>query len=432
MLSKQTVCLRRLGETRSGEVMAGRFFRNSKVTVGEIVSSGCKSTGPRVAGRHVLAIQDTTELNYQAHAGRVKGLGATGNGSDKGFFAHPLLTVDAQNGACLGLAHLAVWTRGEPHAEHYKKLPIEEKESYRWIETAQAGKAVLQEAARVTVVADRESDIYELWSRVPDARTDLLIRACRDRIVEKADGELLFAYMDRLPITGSSEFNVTGREGKRTAHKAQMVVRCGEVTIRKPARCKDTQAPQQLTLTVIDVREDESSVVAGEAPTHWRLLTTHRVVDMAGAVQCIEWYSQRWQIEQLFRTLKKQGLNLETSQLENGDSLQKLCCFAVFVATRILQLTLARDGTSARPASDTFDQSEIAVLEQLQSRLEGKTEKQKNPHPKHSLAWASWTIARLGGWKGYASERPPGPITMKNGLDYFSRIVDGYLLHYGS
>lgn len=428
MVTKQTVCLRQLGQNRAGEVRAGRFFRNSKVTVEELVSSGCEGTRQRVAGRHVLAIQDTTELNYQAHAGRVKGLGPAGNGKDKGLFAHPLLTVDAEEGACLGLAHMAVWTRQEEREEvDYKTLPIEEKESFRWIETAMAGKARLQNAARVTVVADRESDIYELWSRVPDARTDLLIRACRDRVVEQADGGRLFVAMERLAELGRYELEVSERPGKRTAHKATLVIRGGEVTIHKPQRCQDSKAPPQLTLWALDVREEMATVVGKEGPIHWRLLTTHPVRDLASASQCIRWYSQRWHIEQLFRTLKKQGLDLESSQLASGEGLQKLCCFAVIAAVKILQLTLARDG-STRQASDVFNDQEVDVLERLQGRLEGKTEKQKNPHAKYSLSWASWMIARLGGWNGYASERKPGPITMKNGLKYFSQMVNGYAL----
>ena len=105
--------------------------------------------------------------------------------------------------------------------------------------------------------------------------------------------------------------------------------------------------------------------------------------------QIIEWYQQRWQIEQLFRTLKKQGVELESSQLERADELLKLASIAVIVAAGTLQLVNAREGQTSQPASDAFDDGEIAVLGQLQGKLEGKTEKQKNPSPPCTMAWGA-------------------------------------------
>lgn len=95
-----------------------------------------------------------------------------------------------------------------------------------------------------------------------------------------------------------------------------------------------------------------------------------------------------------------------------------------------MQLTQARNGESAEPASVAFDGSEVEALAALDAGLEGKTAKQKNPHAKHSLAWASWIIARLGGWDGYPSSKPPGPITFKHGLDYFRAIAKGWSLRH--
>ena len=107
---------------------------------------------------------------------------------------------------------------------------------------------------------------------------------------------------------------------------------------------------------------------------------------------------------------------------------QKLVVLAASAAVRTMQLTLAREGNTTRPASDTFTKEEQDFLEHLQPELEGKTDKQKNPHEKRTLAWSSWIIARLGGWKGYSSERKPGPITMLHGLQRFSSMQQGWLL----
>ncbi len=139
-------------------------------------------------------------------------------------------------------------------------------------------------------------------------------------------------------------------------------------------------------------------------PDPWAGLTTHTLDSFDDARRILGGYGQRWHIEQTFRVMKKQGLDIESSPIETAAGLMKLACLAVDVAVRSMQLTLAREGPSDRPATDVFPESEIEVLAHLQPTLEGKTEKQKNPHPLLSLAWAAWIIARLGGWKGYASE----------------------------
>lgn len=130
--------------------------------------------------------------------------------------------------------------------------------------------------------------------------------------------------------------------------------------------------------------------------------------------------------QQLFRTLKKQGLDLESSQVEEDESLMKRASIAVVTAVHTLQLTMAREGQPERPATDVFEVEELNLLEELCPRLEGATEKQKNPYAFGQLAWAAWLIARLGGWKGYASEAKPGPITMFRGQQYFASLFQGW------
>jgi hypothetical protein len=428
MVKKQGVSLRRLGEGRATEVRFGRFMNNDRVGLGALVEEACRHTDGRSSGRHVLAIQDTSELNFQAHSKRVKGLGTVGNGSDMGLFVHPVLAVDAHEGACLGLADVLVWQRLKGKAENYRSLPIEEKESLRWIIAAQAGGRRLKSAQSVTVVADRESDIYEAWARLPDRRTHLLVRACRDRAVE-ADVPHggLFEWMSSLPVQGSYHVRLPAVAGKRAARDAVLQVRFSPVSIKRPKECSDKAAPASVQLWAIDVFENNPDLDDQDDLIHWRLLTTHPVETLEMALQCIEWYRQRWNIEQLFRTLKSDGLDVESSELETAAGLEKMAILALTAATRIMQLTLARDGSS-RPATDAFDAQEIEVLERVVPTLEGKTVKQKNPYPSASLAWAAWAIARLGGWKGYASERKPGPITMSNGLKRFTAMCDGWRL----
>lgn len=426
MLTQQIVCLRRLGGDRATEVKFGRWIRNDNVRIEELIDHATAKVEELARGLHVLAIQDTTELNYQAHAERVDGLGSVGNGTDVGLFLHPMLALDAASGACLGLAAIHPWTRRHVAADHYARLPIEEKESYRWLKSAETAKQRLHHATMITIIADRESDIYEEWARLPDAQTHLLTRVCRDRRLN--NGEKLYAHSDTLPVVATPVMEIAARPGKRSAHRAQMEIRFGRVLIQRPAKKPVQGLPSEIALTLVDVRETASSRVPGEPPIHWRLLTTHAVTTGEQALEIIDWYRQRWQIEQLFRTLKRQGLNIESSQLEGAPGLTKLAVLALQVAVKSLQLTRARDGTDARLATDAFEPEELTVLTALQPKLEGKTAKQKNPHGQGQLAWAAWIIARLGGWKGYASESPPGPITMLRGMQQFASLRSGWAL----
>lgn len=283
----------------------------------------------------------------------------------------------------------------------------------------------------MTVVADREGDIYDMWPRLPDKHTGLLVRARHDRSIERQGARAsLFDWLSAQPELDRYEVDLPALNERRSAHKAVMQVRFAPVSIRRPHSCTDKKAPASVSLWAMEVREDRASVVGSEKPIHWRLLTSHRVQTAQMARQCIGWYCQRWHIEQLFRTLKRQGLDVESSLLETGARLQKLAVLALSAATRTLQLTLARDG-SQRPASDAFTNEEIEVLKQIAPTLEGKTAKQKNPHPPQGLSWAAWIIGRLGGWNGYASERKSGPITMHRGLKEFTAIWRGWCFRQG-
>jgi Transposase DDE domain len=423
---RQTVCLRKLGDDRAEQVKFRRFVMNERVTVGKMVARLRARIAEVAAGRHVLAIQDTSEINYEAKRARKRGLGTVGNGSDVGLFVHPMLTVDAETGHCLGLADVQVWRRFKSKAPDYRKQPIEEKESYRWLRGPHRAKWALAKAAMVTVIDDREGDIYEKWARLPNRRTHLLSRACRDRAV--VGGGTLFAAMAALPERHRFTLDLPARPGKRQARQARLSVRFGKVRICRPKACSDPHAPPEIELSAIEVRE--LNPPAGEDPIHWRLLTTHEIESIEQAVTVIGWYRQRWHVEQLFRTVKRQGLDIEESVLAEGDALEKLAVIALIAACQIMQLVLARASPHhGQPASHVFDDREVQVLAALQARLQGRTAKQQNPHPPATLAWAGWSIARLGGWTGYASDKSTGPITMRDGLERFRAIVQGYFLY---
>ena len=423
MCSRVHVSLRQISRNRAEKVGATRFFCNPYVTPKEMLETAAARTNAAAAGRHVLLIQDTSEINYQSKSERKRKLGKVGNGEDIGLFVHPALAIDADDGTALGLAGATIWRRVKGKAENYQELPIEKKESHRWLSTPSAARPLLSSAALVTIVADREADIYELFARLPDARTHLLIRAEHDRALGERGGRL-FAAIAKQSEAGRLEFELEGRPG-RSARRVTLAVRFRPVTLRQPRRGADPRDPRQVTLNMVEVREIDPP--KGEDPIHWRLFTTHQVASLADAARMVELYRLRWNIEQLFRTLKSQGLQIEESFLEDGEALERLATVALIAACTVMQLVRARGPEGeAQNASLLFTPSEIKVLKAVVADRQGKTAKQKNPYRPGSLAWAAWSIARLGGWNGYARERPPGPITFTRGLRQFHAMVQGY------
>ena len=160
-------------------------------------------------------------------------------------------------------------------------------------------------------------------------------------------------------------------------------------------------------------------------PLLWRLLATLDVADGAGALEAVRLYRLRWRIEEIFRALKADGMRLEDTQAQDAGRLFKLALVGLAAATRTLRLVDARDG-SPRPATDVVDASMLPAAEAIAPTLEGKTARQQNPHPLHSLAWLSWIIARLGGWNCYY--KPPGPKTMRAGWAQFAAMAAGFAL----
>jgi hypothetical protein len=423
--ARQTVCVRKLGDNRAEKVKLLRFLMNKKVTVGRMLARQRARIAEHVRGRHILAIQDTSEINYEAKSGRKCGLGTVGNGSDAGLFVHPMLMVDAETGHCLGLGDVQVWRRVKKKAKNYKQLPIEAKESYRWLRGPYRAGLGLSTADMVTVIDDREGDIYEKWARLPKHGFHLLSRACRDRAI--VSGGTLFAIMAAFPQQHRFKLDLPARPGKRQARKAHLSVRFGKVRIRRPQACSDPNAPAEIELSAIEVSEINPP---GEEGINWRLLSTHDVNTVEDALRLIGWYRQRWHIEQLFRTVKRQGLDIEDSNIVEGDALEKLAVIALVAACQTMQLVLAfASPHDTQPASHVFSDRELQVLDALQARLQGRTEKQQNPNPHGTLRWAAWSIARLGGWTGYESDKSTGPITMRDGLERFRAIVQGYFLY---
>jgi Transposase DDE domain len=408
------VCLRQLAQGRAAQTMQfWRFVSNPRVSVEKLIEGWSDRTREAVAGRHVLAIQDTSELRFATTADRRRGLGKVKKGSTYGALLHAMIGVDADSGALLGLVGGRIWTRQGDVATPHAERPLEEKESERWVEAARQARQVLAGAAMVTLVSDRESDFYANWALSPAANVHLLTRLMNDHAA--VDGGTVRKALSHLPVAGRAVIELRERPDRR-ARTAHLVLRFASMVICRPKNTIEKGLPATIPVNVVQVVEPNPPKNA--EPVDWILLTTHDVSTLEQAWRIVEWYRRRWIIEQFFRTMKQQGLRIEDSQLTTADRLCRLIAIAASAAAIVMQLVQARDGHDTQSASLAFAPHEIKLIALLDQQMQGNTARQKNPHPPNSLAWAAWVIAKLGGWHEYQA-RPPGPITFFNGLTRF-------------
>lgn len=393
-LGARKLRVRWLGGDRKGEIRLFRFLRNRRVTSAEMLEEAGRRTSARCQGRDVLVIQDTTVLRSE------------GGGGD---YLHAAIALDEAEGTILGLVDGRFLSRQSGRKGERRSLPIEEKESFRWLETADQAASVCAGARRITVISDREGDIYEAFALRPP-EVELLVRAAQDRSL--GDAGPLFAALDALPEADRTDLVLPARPD-RSRRSARLAVRFATMTLARPRRGYRNGLPEALDVQLVDVREIDPP--PGEAGVHWRLLTTRPVENAAQAWQIVELYRRRWAIEQLFRTLKTKGFDVEGLRIEEDEPRDKLVIATLIAAVAIQQLVHARDGGPGplRPAIDAFDPDDLPLIEAYSAKLEGRTERQKNPHPKGSLAYAAWVCARLGGWTGYYGK--PGQVVLLHG-----------------
>lgn len=381
--------------------------------------------------KHLLCLQDTTDLNFHYNINRI-GKDNIGSVASKqaGIFCHPMLIVEPDYMMPIGISSVKLWNRAwkrkSKSERKYKSQAIAEKESYRWIESALNTKELLSNTPTLTVIGDRESDIYEEFVLVPDNRTHLLVRSSVNRNLYNSNDKL-FERLAASDEQGTYEIEIKGNK-KRKNRVAKMSLSFEKVKIQKPTNILSKEYPPYVEMWAIQTRELAETVPEGEDPILWRLLTTHQIETFEDACQCVKWYSQRWLIEELFRILKKKGLEIETTQLATEHALKKLIIMSLQVALVTLALKLSINNRQEIKATLFFTEKQTLFLTLLLSKLEGKTLIQKNPYPKQTLAWAAWIIARLSGWSGYKSHGPPGYISIKNGLDIFHNKYEGYLV----
>jgi hypothetical protein len=414
-----SVVLSAVGGDEAGTAAAHRYLGSRHTSVTAILRAFGARTAQACAGRPVVAVQDTSEVSFTPEAAGRRGLGPTGNGRNPGFFLHPVIAVDAEDEAVLGLVDAVIWTREAGRVTPRRGRALEAKESLRWITGSQAAAAALGGvAASLIVVADQEGDLYAHFARCP-AGADLLVRARHDRAL--ADDTLMRATAAGWPVLAEQAIAIPARPGQ-PARRAAVTLRAGALELRRPAGLGPGEPPSlPLHLVVVE----EPNPPPGSAALCWRLLTTRAVTDAAAAREIVRLYRLRWRIEEVFRTLKRDGLHLEATQMRVPDKLFRLAALALGAAVRILQLVDARSG-SRRPMQDVLDTASLPLVAALGRSCEGSTARLRNPHPPGSLPWLAWIVARHGGWN--VAGKPPGPKTMSRGWNSLAAKLSGAIL----
>jgi hypothetical protein len=268
------------------------------------------------------------------------------------------------------------------------------------------------------MVADQEADIYSHFAHRPPG-VELIVRARHDRVL--ATGGSLFEQTATWSVHSETSVRVAPRGPGDKGRVALVSIRSGQVSLARPPGA-DAGDADSLELGLVEVFEPNPP--PGVAPLHWRLATTLPVRGSKASKEVVRLYRLRWRIEEVFRTLKSDGLRLEETQVRDPVRLFRLAALALGAAARIIQLVDARDG-SRRPMSDVLDSRFTEAVAVLSRTREGGSERQKNHHPKGRLDWLAWVVARYGGWNCYG--KPPGPKTMAKGWERFAATLAGFI-----
>lgn len=400
---------------------AYRFFQNEKINMDLILTAHTESTIERIKQHKVvLAPQDTTTLNYCTHAA-TEGLGPINNAdnSSVGLLLHDTLAFSPA-GTPLGIVDAQCWARDpveQGKADRRKELPIEAKESIKWLRSYRklAQMQTLCPQTMLVSIGDRESDIYELFLEAKQTMggPQLLVRAEKSRQRQVEELEPLWGHMARQPLGGELQVHIP-RRGSRPAREAVVEVRFGPVTLVPP---KDTNYPP-LQLWAVYLWEPDPTVAE---PVEWMLLSTVAVQSFEEAKERVEWYTGRWGIEVYHRTLKS-GCRIRDRQLGTADRLEACLGIDMVVAWRIYHLTMLGREVPDHPCTGFFEDVEWKALCCL------ITHRRRPPQQPPSMKLAVCMVGLLGGHLGRKSDGMPGTQTLWRGLQRLDTAVQMYCI----
>jgi len=413
---------------------AYRFFHNAAVDHDGLVEAMATVTAGRCREeKRVVVIQDTTSLDYTGHP-HTQGLGCLDNEHARGLLVHTSLAV-SEAGVPLGVVAQDVWAR-EEHPERPEdwrhRVPIEAKESVKWLDGLRQSQARLAEGCRVVTVADREADVFEVFALAQELDGDWVIRARHDRVVAEG-ADLLVATVEAVSAGEQTTVTVTCAGGHRT-RTARTQVQWTQVHLIPPQeRAKQEVAAWWTAHPTVDRRVSvprspvrvgvvlvtEVDPPPGEKALRWLLLTSLPVASDADALRCVRYYQLRWLIER-FHFVLKSGCRIERLQLQDALALGRALAVLSGVAWHLLALTLhAREHPTA-PCTT------VVAPEVWQALWATQTPSLALPAEPPDLRTFVRAVARLGGFLGRRRDGEPGPTTVWRGLTRLNDLTAAY------
>jgi Transposase DNA-binding len=405
---------------------AYRFFSNDRVSEADILAGHFQSTRDRTAATDglVLVLHDTTEFTYQRESSEAIGITKRINsGRDKagrlrshtvcGILMHSSLAVTTE-GLPLGLAAVKFWTRKKfkGTAALKKKInptrvPIDKKESVRWLENMKQSTELLGDPGRCLHIGDRESDIYELFCAGQEVGTHFLVRTCVDRLAGDGD-RTVSDEMEEVAVKGLHRIEV--RDNNGDPDEAVLEIRYRRIRVLPPIGKQNRYPP--LTLTVIHA--DERGRPKNRKKIEWKLITDLAVRSRQDAIEKLQWYALRWKIESFHKILKS-GCKAEESKLRTAQRLANLISVFCILSWRVFWMTMLNRTAPTAPPDLALTTTEIELLDQLIKDRDQQSSRGK------TLSHYLTKIARLGGYLARANDLPPGNTVMWRGL---SRLTD--------
>jgi len=401
-----------------------RFVGNDDVTIDAITKITHDVTIENIVAAKpsvVLIPQDTSGISYNTLRA-TSGLGSMGSNKDAlGLQLHTALAL-GEGGEVFGLLAQKIWVRPpEDHGQSDStraKMPIEEKESYKWLETMEKADGPFPEGTKVVHVCDREGDIFELFCKAEGMNANYLCRKTYNRNIEEEDGlKKLDDFVDALPEAGRVTIRVPrDSHTDRKERDAEVVVKYGRCQVKKGHKLAGNKdLPESVGVYVVSLVE--TSPPPGQERIFWRLLTNVPTTSYEDALTRVQWYTQRWKIETFHRTLKS-GCKVEELQSDTAEKLMKLIAIYSIIALQIMLLTYVARTRPNESCEICLTEDEWKVLYRVAKKTKALPEKPPTVYE------AVVMIANLGGFLGRKSDGFPGVTVMWRGLSDLYTILD--------
>ncbi len=412
---------------------AYRFFGNDRISEANILGGHIASTRERFASSSsfpVLVLHDTTEFSYRHEdtgpIGVLKKIPAgfpkkerPGLYTSCGILMHSSLVATC-DGLPLGLAAIKFWNRDKFHGANALKrrinptrVPIEKKESIRWLENLSQSTELLNNPGRCVHIGDRESDIYELFCLAQQLGTHFLVRTCVDRLAGDG-GHTVRDEMKQVPVRGLHRVELRNKRGECST--AVLEIRCRRMVVRPPIG-KQKDYPE-LTLTAIHATERDPP--KDREKIDWKLLTDLPVRTRQEAVEKLNWYAQRWKIE-TFHKILKSGCRAEEAKLRTAERLVNLIAILCILSWRIFWITMLNRTQPQAAPDEAFTELDQYLLDELVPDKPAQT----SAAP---LAHYITKLARLGGYLARAHDPPPGNTVIWRGVSRLTDIELGIMI----